>query len=118
MAYSILDAAGRRAALFLGCALVAGAPPWAATTHNAQAPINLEAASTDFDYRNNTLLFRRVILYPKADNIIFRVLCAGGVHITQYGNIQNTDRKIVKAGSYPFYLERKCNSLEPFYRSD
>ena len=60
MAYSILDAAGRRAALFLGCALVAGAPPWAATTHNAQAPINLEAASTDFDYRNNTLLFRRV----------------------------------------------------------
>jgi lipopolysaccharide export system protein LptA len=60
MAASILDSAGRRAALFLGCALLAGAPPWAATTHNAQAPINLEAASTDFDYRNNTLLFRRV----------------------------------------------------------
>lgn len=59
MAFSILDA-GRRAALFLGCALLAGAPSWAATTHNAQAPINLEAASTDFDYRNNTLLFRRV----------------------------------------------------------
>jgi lipopolysaccharide export system protein LptA len=60
MAVSILDSAGRRAALFLGCTLLAGAPPWAATTHNAQAPINLEAASTDFDYRNNTLLFRRV----------------------------------------------------------
>jgi len=27
---------------------------------DAKAPINLEAASSDFDYRNNTLLFRRV----------------------------------------------------------
>ncbi len=60
MAASTHNAAGRRAALFLGCTLLAGAPAWAATTHNAQAPINLEAASTDFDYRNNTLLFRRV----------------------------------------------------------
>ena len=60
MAASTHNAAGRRAALFLGCALLAGTPPWAATTHDAQAPINLEAASTDFDYRNNTLLFRRV----------------------------------------------------------
>jgi len=59
MAASIHNAAGRRAALLFGCALLAGAPAWAAT-HDAQAPINLEAASTDFDYRNNTLLFRRV----------------------------------------------------------
>jgi lipopolysaccharide transport protein LptA len=27
---------------------------------NSQQPINLEAASSDFDYRNNTLLFKRV----------------------------------------------------------
>src|SRR4030095_7417181 len=27
---------------------------------NSELPINLEAASSDFDYRNNTLLFRRV----------------------------------------------------------
>jgi lipopolysaccharide transport protein LptA len=27
---------------------------------DSQAPINLEAASSDFDYRNNTLLFKRV----------------------------------------------------------
>jgi lipopolysaccharide transport protein LptA len=31
-----------------------------AATHDAKAPINLEAASSDFDYKNNTLLFRRV----------------------------------------------------------
>ena len=59
MAASTHNTAGRRAALFLGCALLAGAPA-RAVTHDAQAPINLEAASTDFDYRNNTLLFRRI----------------------------------------------------------
>lgn len=32
----------------------------AATTYDSTAPINLEAASSDFDYRNNTLLFKRV----------------------------------------------------------
>jgi len=32
----------------------------AAAPVDAQAPINLEAASSDFDYRNNTLLFKRV----------------------------------------------------------
>jgi len=31
-----------------------------AAPYDSQAPINLEAASTDFDYRNNTLVFRRV----------------------------------------------------------
>src|SRR4026207_1004023 len=41
-------------------------PPRAAPPHrgptatNSELPINLEAASSDFDYRNNTLLFRRV----------------------------------------------------------
>jgi len=34
---------------------VAGLPPG-----NSQQPINLEAASSDFDYKNNALLFRRV----------------------------------------------------------
>ena len=32
----------------------------AAAATNSGLPINLEAASSDFDYRNNTLLFRRV----------------------------------------------------------
>jgi hypothetical protein len=44
----------------LAALLVAGAavpePSPAAT--NSELPINLEAASSDFDYRNNTLLFR------------------------------------------------------------
>ena len=31
-----------------------------AAPHDTQAPINLEAASSDFDYRNNTLVFRRI----------------------------------------------------------
>ena len=53
MAASILS----RAAL-LGALLAAAAA--AAPTYDATAPINLEAASSDFDYRNNTLLFRRV----------------------------------------------------------
>lgn len=39
--------------------LLAGAAV-AAPTYDATAPIDLEAASSDFDYRNNTLLFRRV----------------------------------------------------------
>jgi lipopolysaccharide transport protein LptA len=44
---------------WLACALLAvgtasGAP------YDSTAPINLEAASSDFDYRNNTLLFSRV----------------------------------------------------------
>jgi lipopolysaccharide export system protein LptA len=45
-------------ALLLLGSLCTGAA--AAAPYDAQAPINLEAASSDFDYRNNTLLFRRV----------------------------------------------------------
>jgi lipopolysaccharide transport protein LptA len=44
------------ALLVAGVVLLRGA--LAAT--DAELPINLEAASSDFDYRNNTLLFRRV----------------------------------------------------------
>ena len=43
------------AALLAGAAAGAGAAPL-----DSRAPINLEAASSDFDYRNNTLLFKRV----------------------------------------------------------
>jgi lipopolysaccharide transport protein LptA len=39
----------------LACGTASGAP-----TYDSTAPINLEAASSDFDYRNDTLLFRRV----------------------------------------------------------
>jgi lipopolysaccharide transport protein LptA len=41
------------------CAALACGPAGAAP-YDSTAPINLEAASSDFDYRNETLLFRRV----------------------------------------------------------
>ena len=46
----------------LAAALLAGtvAGTAAAAALDSQAPINLEAASSDFDYRNNTLQFKRV----------------------------------------------------------
>ena len=46
----------------LAALLVAGAavPEPSLAAPNSELPINLEAASSDFDYRNNTLLFRRV----------------------------------------------------------
>jgi lipopolysaccharide transport protein LptA len=46
------------AALLVAGALASFGAVWGAT--NSGLPINLEAASSDFDYRNNTLLFRRV----------------------------------------------------------
>ena len=52
------------AALFLAGA---AAPQRGPTATNSELPINLEAASSDFDYRNNTLLFRRVRITPGHD---------------------------------------------------
>ena len=57
MAASSLNIARTLATALLTATLAARA---AAAPVDAQAPINLEAASSDFDYRNNTLLFRRV----------------------------------------------------------
>ena len=58
MAASFHNAARRPGAMLLLGVLAVGIA--AAAPRDAQAPINLEAASSDFDYRNNTLLFRRV----------------------------------------------------------
>lgn len=61
MAASIPDAPRRRVAgLLLRCVLAVAAGPAVTASAASQEPINLEAASSDFDYRNNTLLFRRV----------------------------------------------------------
>lgn len=61
MAASIPDAPRRRAAgLLLCCALAVAAGSANTAAAASLEPINLEAASSDFDYRNNTLLFRRV----------------------------------------------------------
>lgn len=50
-------------AVALACSSVAYAQPGAPAglpAGNSEQPINLEAASSDFDYKNNSLLFRRV----------------------------------------------------------
>lgn len=50
-------------AMALACVSLAQAQPATPTglpAGNSEQPINLEAASSDFDYKNNTLLFRRV----------------------------------------------------------
>jgi lipopolysaccharide transport protein LptA len=59
MAVSLPDAARLLAAGAVFCAAVGA---WAAPVvrPSPDAPINLEAASSDFDYKNNTLLFRRI----------------------------------------------------------
>ena len=54
---SRLNPAGALAAALLAVAAAGGL---AAAPLDARAPINLDAASSDFDYRNNTLLFKRV----------------------------------------------------------
>ena len=48
------------ALLLLACAAAAAELPAGLPAGNSQMPINLEAASSDFDYRNNSLMFRRV----------------------------------------------------------
>ena len=45
------------AAVLLGALLACSA---AAAPYDREAPINLEAASSDFDYRNNTLVFEQI----------------------------------------------------------
>jgi lipopolysaccharide transport protein LptA len=46
---------------------------------NAQQPINLEAASSDFDYKNNTLLFRRVHITQGALDVTAQQANASGL---------------------------------------
>jgi lipopolysaccharide transport protein LptA len=57
MAASSHDFGRAMVATLLAGALAAGV---AAAPLDSRAPINLEAASSDFDYRNNTLLFKHV----------------------------------------------------------
>jgi lipopolysaccharide transport protein LptA len=59
MAASYPDFLRRWPVALLGCVLF-GATAASAATYDSTAPINLEAASSDFDYRNNSLVFRRV----------------------------------------------------------
>jgi lipopolysaccharide transport protein LptA len=60
MAASFHNCANCARALASALLTVAVTTAAAAAPIDSRAPINLEAASSDFDYRNNTLLFRRV----------------------------------------------------------
>ena len=66
MAASLPSRAARATALAVALACAANAEVAAGqaggVTYDATTPINLEAASSDFDYRNDTLLFRRVTI--------------------------------------------------------
>ena len=48
------------AALIVGATSLAAPAPLGLPAGSSKLPINLEAASSDFDYKNNSLLFRRV----------------------------------------------------------
>jgi len=79
MADSIPDAPrGWTAGLILCCAL-AGTTAVAATRASRE-PINLEAASSDFDYKNNTLLFRRVKITQGAMEVAAQEASATGLN--------------------------------------
>jgi lipopolysaccharide transport protein LptA len=64
MASSFLKHRQARSLLLAGVTLLGAVPFAHAQTGlpagNSELPINLEAASSDFDYKNNTLLFKRV----------------------------------------------------------
>jgi len=65
MANSVLPELSRIRRCALAALLLLGTAPCAMAqiglpAGNSELPINLEAASSDFDYKNNTLLFKRV----------------------------------------------------------
>jgi len=82
-----------RAAIAL-VALIACAPasaqdkPKGLAARNAQQPIDLQAASSDFDYKNNSLLFRRVKITQGAMQVTAQEASASGL------NFDNSEWKL------------------------
>ena len=66
---------------------LAGDATAAAQQHDTQAPINLEAASSDFDYKNNALLFRHVKITQGTLTVEAREASATGL---EFNNAQWT----------------------------
>lgn len=58
--HKAVRAAGACAALLACAAAIGAANPSPLPPGNSQLPIDLQAASSDFDYKNNSLVFRRV----------------------------------------------------------
>lgn len=71
----------------------AGLPPG-----NAQQPINLEAASSDFDYKNNSLQFRRVKITQGALEVTAQEASASGLEFANAEWRLSGDVKITVPG--------------------
>lgn len=85
MAVSLPDALRTAIACagLLACAISAAAPaPQAGglPAGNSQQPIDLQAASSDFDYKNNALLFRRVKITQGQLQVMAQVASASGLN--------------------------------------
>jgi lipopolysaccharide transport protein LptA len=83
MAASILSA--RRAALLCAALLACGASPaqdkpGGLPARNSQLPIDLQAASSDFDYKNNSLLFKRVKITQGQLQVMAQEASASGLN--------------------------------------
>ena len=102
MAASIPDAPRILCAgLVFACSLAAGAPAAGAPTtlRPSREPINLEAASSDFDYRNDALLFRRVKITQGALQVEAREARATGLSFANaQWNLQGDVRITVPDG--------------------
>ena len=76
-------------AALLACAAVAAQErPRGLASRSCQQPIDLEAASSDFDYKNNTLLFRRVKITQCGLQVTAQEAAASGL------NFENSDWRL------------------------
>jgi lipopolysaccharide transport protein LptA len=65
---------------------------------NSQLPINLEAASSDFDYKNNTLLFKRVKITQGVLEVTAQQASATGLEFDNSEWLLQGDVKITVPG--------------------
>lgn len=82
MAVSCADPPALRsptASLLLACLLASGMAQ-AAGPRQSELPINVDATSSDFDYRNNTLLFRDVVITQGAVQVRANEATATGLN--------------------------------------
>jgi lipopolysaccharide export system protein LptA len=82
MAVSCADPPALRsptASLLLACVLASGMAQ-AAGPRQSELPINVDATSSDFDYRNNTLLFRDVVITQGAVQVRANEATATGLN--------------------------------------
>jgi lipopolysaccharide transport protein LptA len=92
-------------ALLLACALPSAHAQSGLPAGNAEQPIDLQAASSDFDYRNNSLLFKRVTITQGALQVTAQQASATGLDFDNSEWLLQGDVQIVVPGG-------KLNSSE------